>query len=351
VKVGIVGLPNAGKTSLFNLLTGAAAHVDSYPFTTIEKNVGVVIVPDRRLDRIGAITRPQRLTPAHVDFVDIAGLVEGASRGEGLGNKFLGHVREADLVLHLVRAFPAAGVPHVLSAVDPDRDAGIVEAELAIADLGVLERRLEHVRKEPKAPEQELLLTAMEKAGAALGRGFEPADLTVDERQSLRGLNLFATKPVLYAVNCSDTEPADPARFPRLLSRRCLLFSAALEPAMNGLSDAEKTELRTDLGLAPEGPSAIVARCFEALGLIRFYTIKGEESRAWAAPRGTTAVDAASLIHSDMAKGFVKAEVVTYDDLAAAGDYQVARQAGKVKIEGKNYVLQDGDVLHVRFRT
>ena len=349
MKVGIVGLPNVGKSSLFNLLTAGSAKVDLYPFTTIEQNVGVVVVPDERLDRIAQILKPEKATAAHIEFVDIAGLVKGASAGEGLGNKFLGHIREADLILHLLRAFSTGNIPHVLDTVDPDRDVAIVEAELAIADLAIVEKRLEHVCKEPKTPDQQLLLEALEKLHSALARGERPA-LSPEQGRATRELGLILTKPVIYAANCSDTEPADPSRFPKTATKTSLLFSAALETGMGDFAEPDRVELRRSLNLAPEGPAGIVTRCFEALNLIRFYTIKGTESRAWAAPAGTTAIEAAFMIHTDIGSGFIKAEVVNCRDLVACGDFHVCRDKGHVKVEGKTYVVQDGDVLLIKFR-
>ncbi|MFO7676122.1 MAG: redox-regulated ATPase YchF [bacterium] len=350
MRVGIVGLPNVGKSSLFNLLTGASARVDRYPFTTVDKNVGVVIVPDERLETIGRLLKPEKLTPAHIDFVDIAGLVEGASRGEGLGNRFLGQIRESHIILHILRNFDAPNAPHVFVDVDPDRDAAVVEAELALADLALCEARLERLRKEPRTPDNVLLLEALEPTTAALREGFRLPALHAEQLAALRPLRLFVTLPTVYAVNCSDTEPADPARFPEVAARTSLLFSSALEEAATGFSDEERVELRRSLGLAPEGPAGITRRCFDELDLIRFYTVKGAESRAWAAPRGTTAVDAAALIHTDLAAGFIRAEVLNYSDLVAAGDFHLARDAGKAKLEGRNYVVQDGDVLLIKFR-
>ncbi|UCG43842.1 MAG: redox-regulated ATPase YchF [candidate division WOR-3 bacterium] len=350
MKVGIVGLPNTGKSSLFNLLTRASARVDSYPFTTIDKNVGVVLVPDDRLDNIGRLLKPEKLTPAHIRFVDIAGLVKGASKGEGLGNRFLAHIRETDLILHIVRNFSSPDIPHVFEDVDPDRDVEVVEAELAIADLAVIGKRLERLHREPKTPENRLLSAALDKLEPALQQGLHCPEMTEEEQESVRELGLFKTKPVIYGVNCSDSDPVDPGRFPKLASRTLLLFSAALESGMQEFAEEEKAEMRTSLGLAPEGPDGIVARCFDTLDLIRFYTVKGEESRAWAAHRGTTAIEAAAMIHTDIAKGFIKAEVLNYDDLARAGSYAAARDQGKLKIEGKTYGVQDGDVLLVRFR-
>jgi len=350
MRVGIVGLPNAGKSSLFNLLTDAAARVDSYPFTTIDRNVGVVTVPDARLEEIGRLLAPEKTTPAHVDFVDIAGLVKGASKGEGLGNRFLGHVREADLILHLVRDFTSPDAAHVFDTVDPQRDAEVVEQELAIADIETVERRLEHLRKEPKSAEREHLLPALEKLAAVLSRGFVLPELHADERAALAPLHLFVTKPLLYAINCSDSTPADPGRYPRLVEHGAVLISCALEQAAQDFPQDEKVELRESLQLHPHGPAALVEQGFAMLDLIRFYTVKGTESRAWAAPRGTTALGAAAMIHSDLAEGFIKAEVVTFADLAQAGGYHTARDTGRVKVEGKNYVVQDGDVLLIRFR-
>jgi hypothetical protein len=349
MKVGIVGLPNVGKTSLFNLLTAGSAKVDLYPFTTIEQNVGVVLVPDERLDRIAQILKPEKTTPAHVEFVDIAGLVKGASAGEGLGNKFLGHIREADLILHILRAFSAGNIPHVLDTVDPDRDVAIVEAELAIADLAIVEKRLEHARKESKSPEQQLLLETLEQLHSALARGERPV-LNQEQNRVTRELGLIQAKPVIYAVNCSDSEPADPSRFPVTATKTNLLFSAALEACMGDFAEPDRVELRRSLNLAPEGPAGIVTHCFEALRLIRFYTIKGTESRAWAAPAGTTALEAAFMIHTDIGNGFIKAEVVNYRDLVACGDFHICRDKGHIKVEGKTYVVQDGDVLLIKFR-
>lgn len=350
MKVGIIGLPNAGKSSLFNLLTGAGARVDLYPFTTIDRNVGVVTVPDERLAEIGRLLRPEKLTPAHIDFTDIAGLVKGASAGEGLGNRFLGHVREADLLVHVVRNFAAPDIPHVFDTVDPDRDVAVVEAELAIADLAVVEKRLDHVRKEPRGTEHDRLLAALEALAGALAAGFRAPDLHPDERAAVRELGLFVLKPVVWTVNCSDTEPADPSRFPGLASRDPLLVSTRLEEGLAGFEPDERVELRASLNLAPDGPPAITGRAFAALDLIRFYTVKGPESRAWAAPRGITAVEAAGLIHSDLAEGFIRTDVLRFEDLEDCGDFAAARDAGKVKVEGRNYVVQDGDVLLVKFR-
>lgn len=350
MKIGIAGLPNVGKTSLFNLLTGSQARVDLFPFTTIEKNIGVVTVPDQRLEQIARIIKPRVVTPVHIDFVDIAGLVKGASQGEGLGNRFLAHIREADLILHLVRNFNVPNIPHILGTIDPDRDREIVESELAIADLTIVEKRLESARKEAPSKEKDCLVAALEKLADQLSRGFQTPELTPEQRRAVKNLNLFILKPTVYAINSSDTEPAEEAHFPTLASRNPVIFSAELEKMLSPLSQSEKMELRQSLNLTPEGPLAIVKRCFSALNLIRFYTIKGDESRAWSASAGSTALDAALMIHTDIGKGFVKAEVTSFHDLVAAGGFHEAQSAGKVKTEGKNYQLQDGDVLLIRFK-
>jgi hypothetical protein len=350
MRIGLVGLPNVGKSSLFNLLTRAGARVEAFPFTTIEKNTGVVLVPDERLERIRELLKPEKLTPAHIEFVDIAGLVKGASLGEGLGNRFLAHVREASLMLHVLRAFDS-GVVHPYGEVDPVRDREIVETELALADLDVVERRLETLVKESRTPEHEVLGAALEKTRAALGGGLQRPGLKPEEEVALRPFGLFALKPVIYVLNCPDDAAVDPGHWPDLTGRALFRFSAALEAGAAGFTADELRELRRSLDLDEAGPAAVVERGLDLLGLIRFYTIKGRESRAWAAPRGLHAIDAARMIHSDLAEGFIKAEVLAFADLVAAGDFALAREQGRLKIEGRNYVVQDGDVILIKFRT
>jgi hypothetical protein len=361
MRIGLVGLPNVGKSSLFNLLTEAGARVDSFPFTTTEKNTGVVLVPDERLRQIQQLLKIGTLpfsprkpvvslfsTPAHVEFVDIAGLVKGASQGEGLGNKFLAHVRESSLLLHIMRAFDS-GVVHPYGGVEPVRDREIVESELALADLEVVDRRLETLIKEAKTPEHQVLLSALRKTKEALG--VRAPDLLLEEQQALRSFGLFALKPVLYLLNCSEDEPTDIGRWPGMAGRDVFLFSAQLEREIKDFADDEKRELRRSLNLAEAGPWGVVERCFERLGLVRFYTVKGVESRAWAIPAGTPVIDAARTIHTDMADGFIRAEVLAYADLLEAGDFAQAREQGKLRVEGKHYVVKDGDVILIKFRT
>jgi hypothetical protein len=351
MKIGIVGLPNAGKSSLFNLLTKAGAKVDLYPFTTIEKNVGVVVVPDERLRRIGELLKPPKLTSATIEFVDIAGLVKGASKGEGLGNKFLSHIRETNLLLHLIRNFSDASIPHIYENVDPERDMEIVNTELAVTDLEVVERRLSTLVKEAKTPENQTRLHALEKVKKALSIGFQPLTLNHEELESIKEMGLFIVKPTIYALNCSDSTPVDINTMPKLKNQDVLLFSAALEEEIEDFSETEKHEARKELNLSEGGPAGIVQKCFTRLNLIRFYTVKGEESRAWSIPRGTKIVGAAGKIHSDFAEGFIKAEVVAFDDLAASGNFHLAKEHGKVRIEGKNYEVKDGDVILIKFKT
>lgn len=350
MRVGIVGLPNVGKSSLFNLLTKAGAKVDLYPFTTIEKNFGMVTVPDERLKRIGELLKPPKLTFATIEFVDIAGLVKGASKGEGLGNKFLAHIRESNLLLHLLRNFSDSTIPHIYGTVDPERDMEIVNTELAIADLEVVERNLNKFAKVPKTKEIEDRLCALEKVRSALNAGFEPPLLNSEESEAIKDMGLFIVKPMVYALNCSDTAPLDINKMPRFSNQDIFAFSQALEETMEDFLEEEKRKARTELNLAPEGPAGIVKRCFSRLNLICFYTIKGEESRAWSIPKGTKIVDAAGKIHSDFAQGFIKAEVVSFDDLVQSGDFHLAKEQGKVRIEGKNYEVKDGDVILIKFR-
>ena len=351
MRIGIVGLPNVGKSSLFNLLTKAGAKVDLYPFTTIEKNVGIVHVPDERLQKIGELLKPPKLTPATIEFVDIAGLVKGASQGEGLGNKFLAHVRESHLLLHLLRNFPDGSIPHVYEKVDPERDMEIVNAELAVTDLEIVERTLSKLIKEPKTPENQLRLHALEKVKHALSSGFESPVLNHEESESIKEMGLFIVKPTIYALNCSDSDAVDLSALPKLKNRDVFLFSVILEEELEGFPETEKCDARRDLHLAEDGPAGIVKKCFDRLNLIRFYTVKGDESRAWSIPKGTKIVDAAGKIHSDFAEGFIKAEVVAFQDLAASGNFHLAKEHGKVRIEGKNYEVKDGDVILIKFKT
>lgn len=335
MKIGIVGLPNSGKSSLFNLLTGAGAATGLYPFTTTDKNIGVVAIQDERLNRLAAITKHQKITPATIHLVDIAGLVKGASQGEGLGNKFLAHIREVDLILHLVRVFDDSNIPHQYSSVDPKRDYEIVTYELLAADLEVVEKRLDRIKKKAEAREEASLLEDL-KQRLARGERLESTTVPAD-------LHLLSDKPETVVLNFG----ADGNRTPNLDG---YAISIKVEEEIVDFTPAEKRELRVALNLTPAGVEGLIEDSCRRLRLIRFYTVKGDETRAWAIASGSTALEAAGRIHGDLKDGFIKAEVVNADDLISCGDFASAASKGKVKVEGREYRVQDGDVLLVKFR-
>lgn len=346
MKVGIVGIPNVGKTSLFNLLTKCQAKVDLYPFTTIEKNIGIVCVPDERLDKICEITKPKIKTYATIEFIDIAGLVKGASEGEGLGNKFLSHIREADLILHLLRDFNTQ-IPHIYNSPNPERDLEICEMELALSDLTIVENNLSKIIKIPSLKEErEVLIKVKEN----LIKGELSINLTEEEKSLLKKYNLFILKPKIYAVNADKNNGFNIEKYPRLKDKKPYIFSTALEEEIINLSEEEKREYRKILNLKEEGVMGLVSECFNVLSLIRFYTIKGEETRAWSIKKGSKVIEAAKKIHTDIAKGFIKAEVINYKDLIEIGDYHKAKEKGLVRIEGRDYIVQDGDIILIRFK-
>jgi len=320
MRLGIVGLPNAGKSSLFNLLTHARAKVDLYPFTTIDQNVGIVGVPDDRLQTLGAVLKPPKLTPTTIEIIDIAGLVDGASKGEGLGNQFLGHIREVDLIIHLLRGFEASSVPHIYDSIDPERDRKIVEAELALADLTVVTNRLQKIVKGPRTEEVELL--TLIKTGLEAGQPLRR--LNARESEIVKPLNLFCGKPLLSALNLGSNGACT---FP-IKREKIYLFSAQLEEEIADFAEAEKRELRRSTGLEEAGPGGIIETSFSQLGLIRFYTVKGDETRAWSVPHGTKMTDAAGKIHSDLKEGFIKAEVASFPDLVGAGGFHASQKHG-----------------------
>lgn len=343
MKIGIVGLPNTGKSSLFNLLTHAKAKVDLYPFTTIDQNIGTVAVPDERLATLGRVLKPPKLTPASIEVIDIAGLVKGASTGEGLGNKFLGHIREVDLIVHVVRGFDDSSVPHVFATVDPGRDAEVVEAELAVADLVLVAGRLEKLVKGPTTDETEVLA----RLRSALESGTPPPRLNSRELELAKPLNLFCLKPVLYAFNLDAAGSSCPPHLPR---ENPFTFSARAEEEMADFPESDRREFRTTICVDEAGPPGIIERCFVRLGLIRFYTVKGDETRAWSVASGTKIADAAGKIHTDMREGFIKAEVTTVPDLVSTGGFHEAHNQGRVRIEGREYPVKDGDVVLIKFK-
>lgn len=361
LQIGIVGLPNVGKSTLFNALTGAGAAVAGYPFTTIDPNVGVAAVPDPRLDALAKLIRPEKVVPATVEFVDIAGLVAGASQGAGLGNQFLGHIRNVDAVAMVVRAFQDPDVPHVSERLDPLSDIATVDTELLLADLATLQRRQEKLHVQSKAAPREhaaemhLLERAVEHANA--GRLLRTLPLNEVEAELLRPLNLLTAKPRLYVVNVSEEDLPDGGEAAQQVRQHAaqegaavVVLCAALEAELNTWPPEEAAAYRADLGLQEPGLNALIRAGFALLNLITFFTATGGQVlRAWELRRGSTVWEAAGKIHSDMQRGFIRAEVVSVHDLLAAGSMAHARELGIVHLHGRDYIVQDGDVIHIRF--
>lgn len=371
LSLGLVGLPNSGKTTLFNALTRAGAHVASYPFTTIEPNVGVVPVPDPRLDEIARIVKPERTVPTTVEFVDIAGLVEGASHGEGLGNQFLGHIRNVDAIVLVLRAFADQEVAHVYGTIDPLRDAQTLAIELALADMATVDRRVERIRQAARSGDKDLQheLHVLEMVQGQLAAGLplrqlplEPGDVAL-----VRALNLLTLKPLLYAVNVAEDDLAEAVSDGEANSEiglwlsaikdvakaeraAVVVVSAKLECELTELSPEEAREYLATLGVTDAGLTRLIHASYRLLHLATFFTTTGgKEVRAWTVIEGTKVPEAAGKIHSDMERGFIRAEVVSYEDLVKAGSIQVARDRGWVRVEGRDYVVRDGDVIHIRF--
>ncbi|MBV8196096.1 MAG: redox-regulated ATPase YchF [Candidatus Dormibacteraeota bacterium] len=358
LSVGIVGLPNAGKSTLFNALTRAGAAVGNYPFTTIDPNTGVVPVPDPRLDRLAALFAPPKVIPATVTFTDIAGLVRGASRGEGLGNRFLGHIREADATALVVREFSDPDVSHVEGAVDAVRDIDVIELELQLADLEAVTRRLERTEKTARLQKaKELDTIALFRRVAEhldSGQPVRTMTLSAEERAALRELWLLTAKPLLIIINVDEAHAAQSV--PEALSARAeaaggeaLSVSARIESELLELDADARDAFLADLGLVQPGLHRVAQSAYQLLQLLTFFTAGEKEVRAWTLRRGETAIDAAATIHTDFAKGFIRAEVVDVEELLSAGSYAVSREQGKQRLEGRDYVVRDGDVVHFRF--
>jgi GTP-binding protein YchF len=363
LKLGIVGLPNVGKSTLFNALTSAQAEAANYPFCTVEPNVGIVEVPDARLQGLAKIVSPQRIVPAVVQFVDIAGLVKGAASGEGLGNKFLANIRETDAIIHVVRCFEDPDVLHVMGAIDPVRDREVIEFELALADLATVEKRLDKVRRSAKSHEKDALaeLPAIEAAYAALseGRGLWEAKLSVEQRAMLAPLTLLTAKPVLYAANVSDAELTGEEGAPLKALREAVKksgeraqvvpFSAKIEAELAELPAEERGDFLESLGLKSAGLDRLIVAGYELLGLRTYFTAGEQEVRAWTIHAGDTAPKAAGVIHTDFERGFIRAETVSYDEFVGTGGWKGGKEKGVVRSEGKEYVVADGDVMLFRF--
>ena len=359
---GIVGLPNVGKSTLFNALTATAqAESANYPFCTIEPNVGRVAVPDARLETIAGLAKSARIVPTQLEFVDIAGLVRGASKGEGLGNQFLAHIREVDAICHVLRCFEGSDVTHVEGSVDPVRDAETVETELLIADLESLERRYDAAVKRARGGDREAKedVAVMEPVLAALREG-EPArsvELPAERRRRFRQLQLLTAKPVLYVCNVEEESAATGNALSEKVAAMAaargagtVVISAAIEAEVSQLGDeAEKREFLETLGLEEAGLARIIRAGYALLDLITYFTAGPKETRAWTVRNGSTAPEAAGVIHSDFQRGFIRAETIAYDDFVGCGGEQGAKEAGKARQEGKDYVVQDGDIMLFRF--
>lgn len=359
LRCGIVGLPNVGKSTLFNALTRARVLAENYPFATIDPNVGVVAVPDPRLQEIAALARARRIVPAAVQFVDIAGLVSGASRGEGLGNQFLAHIREVDAVAHVVRVFADPNITHVSSRLDPADDIATVNTELALADLASVERALARATKGAKVgdKEQQRLQTLLERLQAHLDAG-APArrfPLADDEQAPVRALCLLTAKPMFYIANVSESDLRGSAALDaveRLAAREDSIVvpvCAAIEAEIAELDDGDKEEFLRELGLEEPGLNRVIRAAYRLLGLQTFFTAGDKEARAWTVRIGATALEAAGAIHSDFERGFIRAETASYEDYVRCAGEHGARDAGVMRSEGRDYVVRDGDVIHFRF--
>lgn len=359
MKIGIVGLPNVGKSTIFNAITKAGAESANYPFCTIDPNVGVVTVPDERLEVLEKMYQSKRVVPTTIEFVDIAGLVRGASKGEGLGNKFLSHIREVDAIAHVVRCFEDENVVHVEGKIDPLDDLETINLELILADLEMVDRRVEKTRKAAKGDKAEKAnLEILEKLKAILEAGRMPldTDFSEDEWQYVSGLQLISTKPVLYIANVSEDDLISDNAMVKALkekvsgdNREVIKISAKIEEEIAELDDEEKALFLTDLGLEASGLDQVIRVGYKLLGLITFLTAGPEETRAWTIRKGTKAPQAAGKIHSDIERGFIRAEITTYEQLVEAGSDVKAKELGVTRIEGKDYVMQDGDVTFFRF--
>ncbi|KRG88349.1 GTP-binding protein [Stenotrophomonas daejeonensis] len=359
IKCGIVGLPNVGKSTLFNALTKAGIAAANFPFCTIEPNTGIVPVPDPRLDALAAIVKPERVIPTTMEFVDIAGLVAGASKGEGLGNKFLAHIRETDAIAHVVRCFEDGNVIHVSNKVDPIADIETIDTELALADLESVLKALDRANRAAKANDKDALARkpVLEKLAATLdqGRSARSAGLDADEKALVRDMFLITLKPLMYIANVAEDGFADNPHLDAVRARaeaegaEVVPVCAAIEEELSQLEDADRDEFLKDLGLEEPGLNRVIRAGYKLLGLQTYFTAGVKEVRAWQLRAGSTAPQAAGVIHTDFERGFIRAETIGYDDFINLKGEQGAKEAGRLRLEGKDYIVKEGDVLHFRF--
>ena len=360
-KCGIVGLPNVGKSTLFNALTETAtAEAANYPFCTIEPNTGIVAVPDTRLKKLSELANSQKVIPAQMQFVDIAGLVSGASKGEGLGNKFLSHIREVDAIVHVLRCFEDTEITHVENTINPLRDCEIIETELMLADLDSLDKQIQNLSKKAKSndPDAKKDLALMKDLHILLSEGkpVRSADFDNEKMKKVKTFNLLTSKPVLYVCNVNEKDAALGNEFSQVISEKAkqencvsVIISGAIEAEIALLNEEEKNDFLMDLNLEESGLNRLIRKGFDLLGLLTFFTAGPKEARAWTLKKDSTAPEAAGSIHTDFQKGFIRAETISYDDYLTYRSEQAVKDSGRMRVEGSDYIVQDGDIFHFRF--